>query len=122
MTEATPTDDTWATDLTRHKRGAMLAASLASDATTELLRFNLEGPICNWPFGDAAPIEKLAEALLHAGRLEVQILEAQPMATEYRDGLGQLAAACVKFLEDHCSGSPVLLGVAEDIPESEVPY
>lgn len=102
-----------------HAREAILAASGAGDAVAELLRFHLEGAVCNWPFGDAQPVEKLAEALLRAARIEGDILEVQPAAADYRSSLGQLAGACIKFLEDQCDGAPPHRA---DLPEAGVPH
>ncbi|WP_404480017.1 hypothetical protein [Novosphingobium sp. BL-52-GroH] len=103
----------------RQQRSSLIAAAATGDAGGELLRFHMEGARCNWPFGDEEPVAKLAEALLRTARIESEILECQPSAASYRSDLGQLAAACAKFLADQSVGIP--LDLLEDIHESEEP-
>lgn len=120
MSDATDaTMATYLTQLAECTRKATLAASLASDATAELLRFHLEGPRCNWPFGDADPLQKLAEAILHAARIEATMLECQPSAADYLSSLNQLAGAASKFLDEQGEGDPLNF---DQITEEELPF
>jgi hypothetical protein len=82
-----------------HDRAALIAASQASEAVTELLRFHIEGPAGRMAFGQVEVLEKLAEALLHAARIEIDTLAADSMDAEYREELGQIASACARFIE-----------------------
>lgn len=83
-----------------HQRSSLVAAAATGDVVAELLRFHMEGATCNWPFGDAEPVLKLAEALLRTASIEHDILECQPSAAEYRSNLAQLMTACRNFLGD----------------------
>jgi hypothetical protein len=92
-----------------HSPSALAAAELATEATVELLRFRREGlAIGDYPFGDPEPVAQLAEALLRTARIEAELypqharIDSPVQTAEYLCGLGQLAAACVKFLEDQC--------------------
>ncbi|MBT0667001.1 hypothetical protein HT136_01295 [Novosphingobium profundi] len=108
-----------AADLAQAHRSTLLAASLAGDAVAELLRFHIEGPICNWPFNEEAhPVARLAEALLRTARVEASCLDIQPLAKDYCESLGQLAAACSKFLDDQANGDPL----ETEIEEEELPF
>ena len=91
-----------------HSASALAAAELATEATVELLRFRREGLDGAYPFGDPEPVAQLAEALLRAARIEAELypqharIDSPVQTAEYLCGLGQLAAACGKFLEDQC--------------------
>lgn len=84
------------------KAVALAAASQASEAIGELIRYTREGPQYRRPpFGDIEVVEKLADALKMA--LEVEHAElcdgddlGHPDDAEQR---GQLLAACVRFLD-----------------------
>lgn len=80
---------------------AIVAAHQAVDAAAELLRFAREGAACNWPFGDAEPLEKLAEALKIALEIELEHIECQthPDFADEKQMKGQMLAACTRFIE-----------------------
>lgn len=82
-----------------HDRAALIAAQQATEATAELLRFHTEGPQADNAFGDVDVTQKLAEALLHAARIEQDLAGAHELDAEYRSELGQIAAACARFIE-----------------------
>lgn len=85
-------------------RSALLAAECAGEAVVELLRFHREGSDGFSPFGDPEPVAKLAEALLRAARIEGALFPpSDKLNAEYVSAVGQLAAACDKFLQDQCS-------------------
>jgi len=92
-----------------HRTAALLAAEAASQATTELLRFHRAGTaFAELVFDDPEPTERLAVALLLTARIEQDCHVTQKGAHPedaardqlYRENLGQLAAACAKFLID----------------------
>lgn len=121
MTEAPiATPSAYAQRLVHHTRNALIAARDAGDIASELLRFHVEGPVCNWPFGDLEVVAKAAEVILRVARIEGDLLEEQPSAADYRSSLNQLAGAAAKFLDDQCNPDPMLL--SGEIPESEVPF
>lgn len=83
-----------------HRHAALVAASQASECVPELLRFHNEGPSGWSAFGEVEIIEKLAEALLHAGRIHLDVMgDDKPIEKEYRDEVFQLTAACARFIE-----------------------
>jgi hypothetical protein len=82
-----------------HDRAALVAATQANEAVAELLRFHTEGPHAHSAFGDSDIVEKLAEALLHAGRIHLDHLGDGGHMREYRDEIGQLCAACAMFID-----------------------
>ena len=92
-----------------HATSAMLAAQCAIEASAEMLRFHREGMHCVFPFGDPEPVAQLAEALLRITRIESALypmearINSPSQSAEYLCGLGQLASACVKFLDENCS-------------------
>ena len=76
---------------------ALIAACQASDAIAEVLRFVKEGPAYDTsPFNDD-PVAKLAEATLAIAQIEANT--CQVIDEDEREALGQLAAACAKFIE-----------------------
>lgn len=91
-----------------HPARALLAAKAATEATVELLRFQREGFAGNFPFDDPEPVAQLAIALLQTARIERDLFPNSALihdpvpSAEYLSALGQLAAACAKFLEDEC--------------------
>ncbi|WP_324694559.1 hypothetical protein [Novosphingobium sp. RL4] len=108
-----------------HQDSAFIAAHVAIEAASELLRFKREGfAIGLHPFGDPEPVAQLAEALLRTARVEADLFPGRDGEDQsYREALGQLASACANFLYDQCPGSALLLaGGPMEIPESEVPY
>lgn len=81
------------------RANALIAAAQASDATAELLRFVREGDaIEGHAFGDAEPVEKLAEAALLAAEIEYDGL-GDPCWAEEREIVGEFIAACRRFIE-----------------------
>ncbi|WP_374414261.1 hypothetical protein [Novosphingobium colocasiae] len=77
---------------------ALIAASQASEAVAELLRFHREGPQAWSAFGDIEVVCNLAEALKLACEIEAYHLpdhHAPVLSSE----LGQLAAACACYIE-----------------------
>ena len=82
---------------------AVVAASLASEAVTELLRYAREGNgLPNHPFGTQDPVVELAQAIEIAAKIErdgMASLEGQNWAEEI-GMLEQLIAACNKFVFD----------------------
>lgn len=82
-----------------HDRAALVAAAQAAEALAELLRFHGEGPHAYSAFGEVDVVGKLAEALLHATRIERDHMSAKPEWTEDREELSQLGAACAKFID-----------------------
>lgn len=85
------------------KPSALIAAAQASEATTELLRFHREGPAGWTAFGDVEVIEKLAEALLLACRIDLAERDIRqrksPTTREYEAAVNQLAGAAANFIE-----------------------
>jgi hypothetical protein len=78
---------------------AVIAAHQAVDAAGALLLFSREGQQAYSAFGDAETVEKLAEALLLATRIHLDHFDDGGHMTEYRDEVGQIAAACERFIE-----------------------
>lgn len=80
---------------------AVVAAAQASDAVSELLRYAREGEAMEgWPFGEAEPVKKLAEAIAVAGEIELDGMNVKAAAwQEDREMLGQLIAAARRFIE-----------------------
>lgn len=75
----------------------LIAAAQAGEALVELLRYSREGAAySSAPFTNE-PVQKLVEAALLAARIE--LAEEQTQAEEERESLGQLAAACARFIE-----------------------
>ena len=104
---------------------AFIAAHVAIEAASELMRFKSEGFVNGYhPFGDPEPVAQLAEALLRTARIEADHFpQVDKEDQEYREGLNQLAAACASFLSDHCPGSALLVaGGPMEIEEKEIPY
>lgn len=82
---------------------ALVAAEQATQAAAELLRFRREGPDGFSPFGDPEPVALLAEALLRTARIEAASFPAtDELNAVYVSEVGQLAAACARFLTDQC--------------------
>lgn len=74
-------------------RDPVVAAHLAAEATSELLRFHREGPqLLGGPFGDVDVCTNLAEALLIAARIQRD--HAGPDSD-----LNQLTGALERYLE-----------------------
>lgn len=78
---------------------SLIAATQASEAVAELLRFHREGPQAYSAFGDIEVVEKLAEAIVHAGRTHLEHLGDGDHMHEYREALGQIIHACANFIE-----------------------
>ncbi|MBX9859020.1 MAG: hypothetical protein K2Y20_05430 [Sphingomonas sp.] len=79
------------------KHAALVAVGQATDANASLIRFFLEGP-----FNDSAPFEdevvaRFAEATLRA--IEIELGTNRVLDTDEQEALGQLGAACAKFIE-----------------------
>lgn len=86
--------------MTSRTNTALIAAAQASEAVAELLRFCREGNATDGhPFGDAGPVEKLAEALALTGELALRSL-THPREAEYREAIGQLVHAARNFIVD----------------------
>jgi len=83
-----------------HDRAALIAAAQAAEAVAELLRFASEGSANDRPFGDIEVVEKLAEALLHAGRIEVDHIASLPGCAEEAYAVSSLTNACANHIED----------------------
>lgn len=76
---------------------AIVAAAQASEACTELLRYVREGAYGQRSaFGETEPTHKLAEALKLS--IEVELAEDVILTDEERASLGQLQAACARFI------------------------
>lgn len=75
---------------------ALAAASQATEATAELIRFAREGTSFPGPFGDVEVIEKLADALKLAIEAESVDPNAEAAASEDR---AELHAAVARYLE-----------------------
>lgn len=74
-------------------RDSVIAAHLAAEATSELLRFTREGPqLLGGPFGDVDVCTNLAEALLIAARIQRDHAEPD-------EDLNQLTGALERYLE-----------------------
>lgn len=111
--------------ITESQDSAFIAGQGAIDAAAELLRFKREGfAIGMHPFGDPEPVAQLAEALLRTARIEADLFPGNDQEDQdYRSGVNQLAAACAKFLSDHCNAPLALLtGAPAGITEAELPY
>jgi hypothetical protein len=82
-----------------HQQDALIAATQASEAVAELLRYTREGP--NWPapFGDMEVTCKLAEALKLAAQIELEGIESTALLHEQRDELGQIISACARYID-----------------------
>lgn len=80
-------------------RAALIAASQASEAVHELLRFYQEGPASDRAFGDVEVVSKLAEALKLACNIECDLLAPFPHAQEEHGEVNRLAGACANFIE-----------------------
>lgn len=78
---------------------ALIAACQSSEAVAELLRFRREGPQAYSAFGDIEVVEKLAEAIVHAGRIALDHLGDGCHMLEYREALGQIVHAAANFIE-----------------------
>lgn len=77
---------------------AIVAAAQASDATAELLRYAREGAYGQRSaFGETEPTPNLAQALKLA--IEIELAEDGILDEEERASLGQLAAACARFID-----------------------
>lgn len=88
-----------ATRVTYQDRRALIAASQASEAATELLRYFAEGPASDRAFGDVDVICKLAEALKLAADIECEHLEPFPHTHHEMGETRRLAATCAQFIE-----------------------
>lgn len=76
---------------------AIVAAAQASEATAELLRYAREGADSERrAYGEAEPVEMLAEALKLA--IEIQLGD-KPIATDERAKLDGLHATLTDFIE-----------------------
>lgn len=86
--------------MTSRTNTALVAAHQASDALAELLRFCQEGnAIDGHPFGDADPVEKLAEALALTGEIAMRSM-VDARDAEYREAIGQVVHAARNFIVD----------------------
>lgn len=87
--DRTPTDD------------AIIAASCASEGAAALLRFAREGQqFPGFALGEGT-VEQLAEALALALAIEIPAAERAGLGTDGLDMLGQLLAACTRFIEGY---------------------
>ena len=82
--------------MTEQERTALAAASQATEASAELIRFAREGASWPGPFGEVEVIEKLADALKLALEVERDAGTADAITIEDR---GQLYAAVSRYLE-----------------------
>lgn len=109
--------DEYAAQLARQKRDSLIAATQAVEAGAELLRFHAEGPRCNMPFADDDLVAKLAGACMLAARIEGDHAAEQPAYADYNSSLGQLAAACARFLSDQGSVPFFDVDALDDAPQ-----
>lgn len=85
------------------QNAAVVAAGLASEAVTELLRYAREGyGLPSHPFGTQDPVVELAQAIVATAEIErdgLAALQGHDWAVEI-GMLGQLVNACTKFVRD----------------------
>lgn len=82
-----------------NERASLIAASQASEAVHELLRFYQEGPASDRAFGDVEVVSKLAEALKLACDIECHFLADFPHAKEEHGEVSRLGGICANFIE-----------------------
>lgn len=87
--------------MSHHAESAIIAAAQASDALAEVLRYAQEGnAIGAWPFGESDPTPKFVEAVIRTAEIQIEKFEGHGSFQDEVDQLGQLIAACRKFLQD----------------------
>ncbi len=91
--------------MTDSTNSALIAATQASEAVAELLRFHREGSALFGPFGEVEVVEKLAEAVAIACEIELRenfnlSATAQDQdSQDYRAALEQLRDAARHFIQ-----------------------
>jgi hypothetical protein len=89
--------------IAHHRDEAILAVVAASDAIASMANYVNEGPtLPEWPFGEAEPMAKLTEALIRTAEIELEAYCSAGFADE-DEQIGQLIAACRKFIKDWTS-------------------